>query len=68
MSTDTSTDTKTQIQGTVFSVESSSKRDDSLLRSVGPGLCTQLRRVLRLSELLGAEHNQVTLATREFAE
>lgn len=61
-------DTKTQIEGTVFTVESTTKRDDAVIKEIGPRLCTHLRKIFRLGEMLDPDHNQLVLATREMAE
>lgn len=58
----------TKIQGTIFETDTTSKRDERLSREVGPGLCTLLRRMIRLTEMLPAEHNQVLVATRDLSE
>jgi len=56
------------LQNTMFLQEREQKVDDTLVKVVGPAITTFLVRVIKVAEMFSSEHNQVTLAAREFAD
>lgn len=59
---------RTTVQQTQFLQERDQVVNDRLLTVVGPAITTFLVRVLRVAEMFTADHNQVSVAAREFTE
>lgn len=59
---------QTTIQNTMFLEERDHRVDDVLVKTVGPAICTFLVRVIKVSELFQGDHNQVSVAAREFTQ
>ncbi len=55
------------IQDTLFLQQRETKTDDRFAREVGPKICQFLSRIIRVSQMFDVEHNQTTIAAREFA-
>ncbi len=58
----------TTIQRTQFLEERDQLVEDSLITVVGPAITTFLTRVIKVAEMFSADHQQVTIAAREFTE
>lgn len=55
------------IQDTLFLQQRETKTDDRFAREVGPKICQFLSRIIRVSQMFAVDHNQTTIAAREFA-
>lgn len=60
--------TDATLKHTTFLQEREHRIDDTLVKNVGPAVTTFLVRVIKVAEMFSTEHNQVTVAAREFTE
>lgn len=59
---------QSMVSQTSFVGDHDSRVEDVFASEVGPGLCMQLNRVIRMVEMFSKGHNQTLAAAREFAE